>query len=217
MSLSVLIADDHDVVRRGLKSLLQTRPDWEVCGEAADGRTAVELAKKLKPQIVILDVTMPGLGGIEATRQILAARPRTEILILTMHESEELVAEILKAGARGYVLKTDTSRDLLRAVIALSEHKLFFTTTIAEIVLNGYLQQKQRPTNAGGPANILTAREREVIHLLADGKSNKEVATALGIATKTAEAHRINIMRKLHLHSIADVVRYAVRNQLISP
>ena len=113
MSLSVLIAEDHDVVRRGLKSLLQTRPDWEVCGEAADGRTAVELAKKLKPQIVILDVTMPGLGGIEATRQILAARPRTEILILTMHESEELVAEILKAGARGYVLKTDTSRDLL--------------------------------------------------------------------------------------------------------
>lgn len=217
MSLSIVVADDHDVVRRGLKSLLQTHAGWEVCGEAADGRTAVELVKKLNPQIVILDVTMPGLSGIEATRQILAARPRTEILILTMHESEELIAEILEIGARGYVLKTDTDRDLLRAVSALAEHKLFFTSTVAEIVLNGYLQRKQRPAPAGGQAIALTAREREVIHLLAEGKSNKEVAIVLGIATKTAEAHRINIMRKLNLHSIAELVRYALRNQLLSP
>lgn len=217
MSTSILIADDHDLIRRGLKSLLETRPGWEVCAEAADGRTAVELAKKFKPQIAILDVTMPGLSGIEATRQILATQPATEILILTMHESEELVAEILEAGARGFVLKTDTSRDLVRAVAALSEHKLFFTTTVAEMVLAGYLEQKPRAAKSVGPSSLLTGREREVVHLLADGKSNKEIASALGISTKTAEAHRSNIMRKLNLHSIADVVRYAMRNQLVAP
>jgi DNA-binding NarL/FixJ family response regulator len=217
MKVSILIADDHDVVRRGLKSLLQTRADWEVCGEAADGRTAVELAKKLKPQIAILDVTMPGMGGIEATRHIMAARPKTEILILTMHESEELVAEILEAGARGYVLKTDTGRDLLRAVIALTEHRLFLTGTIAEIVMKGFLERKRRSRSRRANASALTSREHEVIQLLAEGKSNKEVANALGIATKTAEAHRINIMRKLDVHSIAGVVRYAVRNHLLNP
>jgi len=216
MALSILIADDHDVVRRGLKSLLQSHPGWEVCAEASNGREAVELAKKLKPQVVVLDVTMPGLSGLEATRQILGVLPRTEILILTMHESEELVGEVLEAGARGYVLKTDTGRDLLRAVEAVSEHKPFFTTTIAEMVLHGYLERKRHPVVARTPGS-LTAREREVIHLLAEGKSNKQVATILGIATKTAEAHRINIMRKLNLHSIAEVVRYAVRNQMLSP
>ena len=217
MAVSILIADDHDVVRRGLKSLLQTRPGWEVCSEASDGREAVELAKKFKPQVVVLDVTMPGLGGLEATRQILGVLPRTEILILTMHESEELVGEVLEAGARGYVLKTDTGRDLLRAVEAVSEHKPFFTTKIAEMVLQGYLERKRQPVAARSQPGSLTAREREVIHLLAEGRSNKQVATILGIATKTAEAHRINIMRKLNLHSIAEVVRYAVRNQLLSP
>lgn len=217
MSISILIADDHDLIRRGLKSLLETRPGWEVCAEAADGRTAVELTKKFKPRIAILDVTMPGLSGIEATREILATQPATEILILTMHESEELVAEILEAGARGYVLKTDTSRDLVQAVATLSEHKLFFTTTVAEMVLAGYLEQKPRAAKSTGPSSLLTGREREVVHLLADGKSNKEIASALGISTKTAEAHRSNIMRKLNLHSIADVVRYAMRNQLVSP
>ena len=217
MAVSILIADDHDVVRRGMKSLLQSRPGWEVCAEASNGREAVELARKFKPQIVILDVTMPQLGGLEATRQILAALPRTEILILTMHESEELVGEVLEAGARGYVLKTDTGRDLLRAVEAVSEHNTFFTTKIAEIVLHGYLERKRQPETKRSQPGSLTAREREVIHLLAEGKSNKQVATTLGIATKTAEAHRINIMRKLNLHSIAEVVRYAVRNQLLSP
>ena len=217
MSISILIADDHDVVRRGLKSLLQSRPGWEVCAEASDGREAVELAKQFTPQVVVLDVTMPGLGGLEATRQILAALPRTEILILTMHESEELVAEVLEAGARGFVLKTDSGRDLLRAVEAVSEHNTFFTTKIAEMVLHGYLERKRQPAEKRSQPGSLTAREREVIHLLAEGKSNKQVATALGIATKTAEAHRINIMRKLNLHSIAEVVRYAVRNRLLSP
>ncbi len=217
MALSILIADDHDVVRRGLKSLLESRLGWEVCAEASDGREAVELVKKFEPQVVVLDVTMPELGGLEATRQILGVLPRTEILILTMHESEELVGEVLEAGARGYVLKTDTGRDLLRAVEAVSEHKPFFNTKIAEMVLHGYLDRKRQPVAARSQPGSLTAREREVIHLLAEGKSNKQVATILGIATKTAEAHRLNIMRKLNLHSIAEVVRYAVRNQLLSP
>jgi DNA-binding NarL/FixJ family response regulator len=217
VGLSILIADDHDVVRRGMKSILQAHAGWEVCGEASNGREAVELAKKLKPNVVVLDVTMPELGGLEATRQILGILPRTEILILTMHESEELVGEVLEAGARGYVLKTDTGRDLLAAVEAVSEHRPFFTTKIAEMVLEGYLERKRQPASSRSQPGSLTAREREVVHLLAEGKSNKQVAKALGIATKTAEAHRINIMRKLNLHSIAEVVRYAVRNQMLSP
>jgi len=217
MAVTILIADDHEVVRRGMKSLLQSHPGWEVCGEAADGREAVELAKKLKPNVVVLDVTMPELGGLEATRQILRALPRVEILILTMHDSEELVREVFDAGARGYVLKTDTGRDLARAVEAVSEHRPFFTTKIAEMVLDGYLERKRQPASVHARPSSLTSRELEVVHLLAEGKSNKEVATVLGISTKTAEAHRINIMRKLDLHSIAEVVRYAIRNQLLSP
>jgi DNA-binding NarL/FixJ family response regulator len=216
MALRILIADDHDVVRRGLKSLLQAHPGWEVCGEASDGREAVEQAKKLKPQVIVLDVTMPEVGGLDATRQILKALPRSEILVLTMHDSEELVREVLDVGARGYVLKTDTGRDLIRAVEAVSEHKPFFTTKIAEMVLQGYLGKRQSGSGDVKPG-ALTSRELEVIHLMADGCSNKEVAGALGISAKTAEAHRINIMRKLNVHSIAEVVRYAVRNQLVQP
>jgi len=217
VAVTILIADDHDVVRRGMKSLLQSHPGWTICGEAANGREAIELAKKLKPNIVVLDVTMPELGGLEATRQILRVLPRVEIIILTMHDSEELVREVLDAGARGYVLKTDTGQDLVKAVEAACEHKPFFTSKIAEMVLDGYLDRKPQPISAQKRPNSLTSRELEVIHLLAEGKSNKEVATSLGISTKTAEAHRINIMRKLNLHSIAEVVRYAIRNHLLAP
>ncbi len=217
MGLSILIADDHDVVRRGMKSLLQAHPGWEVTAEAANGREAIELARKLKPNVAVLDVTMPEVGGLDATRQILKSVPRVEILILTMHDSEELVREVLNAGARGYVLKTDTGRDLVRAVEAVSEHKPFFTSKISEIVLDGFLKRDREPGPVKVRTSVLTLRELEVIHLLADGKSNKEVAVALGISTKTAEAHRINIMRKLSLHSIAEVVRYAIRNQLLAP
>ena len=217
MALTILIADDHDVVRRGMKSLLQARAGWEVIGEAANGREAIELAKKLRPNVVILDITMPSVGGLDATRQILKSVPRVEILILTMHDSEELVKEVFNAGARGYVLKTDTGRDLVKAVEAASEHKTFFTTKIAEMVLGGFLDPDRHPGSAQVRVSALTSRELEVIHLLAEGMSNKEVATALGISTKTAEAHRINIMRKLNLHSIAEVVRYAIRNQLLTP
>ena len=216
MALTILVADDHDVVRRGLRSLLQSRSGWQVCGEAENGREAVERAQKLKPSVVILDVTMPEMGGVEATRQILKALPKTEVLVLTMHDSEELVREVLDAGARGYVLKTDTGRDLIRAVESISEHRPFFTTKIAEMVLGGYLG-KPRSGSAEVKPSSLTSRELEVIHLMSEGLSNKEVASALGISAKTAEAHRINIMRKLNLHSIAEVVRYAVRNKLLEP
>jgi len=217
MPITILIADDHDVVRRGIKSLLQAHAGWEVVGEAANGREAIELAIKLRPNVVVLDVTMPDVGGLDATRQILKAVPRVEVLILSMHDSEELVREVLDAGARGYVLKTDTGRDLARGVEAVSEHKPFFTTKIAEMVLDGYLERDRQPGVPKVRVSSLTSRELEVIHLLAEGKSNKEVATTLGISTKTAEAHRINIMRKLDLHSIAEVVRYAIRNQLLAP
>jgi len=216
MAIKILIADDHDVVRRGMKSLLQSHEGWDVCAEAADGHEAVEKAKASLPDVVVLDVTMPKLGGLEATRRILSALPKTEILILTMHDSEELVREVFEVGARGYVLKTDTGRDLVRAVEAVSEHKPFFTTKIADMVLGGYLG-KRPPETAHFRPSSLTSRELEVIHLMADGKSNKEVASLLGISAKTAEAHRINIMRKLNVHSVAEVVRYAVRNQLLKP
>jgi DNA-binding NarL/FixJ family response regulator len=216
--LRILIADDHDVVRRGLKSLLESSEGWEVCGEANNGRQALELAQTLKPDVAVLDVTMPELGGLEVARQIARSLPRTEILILTMHESEELLREVLRAGARGYVLKTDSGRDLVKAVEAVSEHKTFFTSKIADMVVQGYLGggggKRSASPQAGG---VLTAREREVLHLIAEGQSNKQVAATLGISTKTAEAHRINIMRKLKLHSVAEIVRYAVRNQLLSP
>jgi DNA-binding NarL/FixJ family response regulator len=214
--LRILIADDHDVVRRGLKSLLESQPGWQVCGEASTGREAVELARSTTPDVVVLDVTMPELGGLDAARQIAAALPRTEILVLTMHDSEELVREVLRAGARGYVLKTDTGRDLVKAVEAVSEHQTFFTAKIADMVVDGYLRANQAESPPKNKTGGLTPREREVLQLLAEGRTNKEVAVALGIATKTAEAHRVNIMRKLKLHSVAELVRYAVRNRMLS-
>jgi DNA-binding NarL/FixJ family response regulator len=212
--IKILIADDHDVMRRGIRQLLETHAGWEICAEAGNGREAVELAAKLKPQVAILDIGMPELNGIEAARAIKKASPRTEILIFTMHDTEQLVYEVLNAGALGYVLKSDASRHLINAVEALAQHKPFFTSDVAATILNGYLK------NAGSealPSSALTPREREVIQLLAEGKSNKEVADALGISVKTAETHRAAIMRKLELDSVADLVRYAIRNDIIQP
>ena len=215
--LRILIADDHDVVREGLRVLLQARPGWEVCAEAKTGREAVEQARQLKPDVVVLDVSMPELNGLEAARQILRAVPRTEILILTMHESEELARQVLAVGVRGYVLKSDAGRELLAAVEALAEHKPHFTPRISRMVLEGYLRSEGGPPPPGLLAGRLTPREREVVQLLAEGKSNKEVAARLGISVKTAEAHRGNIMRKLNLHSVTELVHYAVRNQIVQP
>ena len=213
----ILVADDHDIVRQGLRALLESRPGWEVCGEAATGREAVERARQGKPDVVVLDVSMPELNGLEAARQILQVLPRTEILILTMHESEEMARQVLGVGVRGYVLKSDAARELVSAVEALAEHKPYLTPRVSQMVLEGYLRGEGGLPPAGSLAGRLTPREREVVQLLAEGKSNKEVAIRLGISVKTAEAHRGNIMRKLNLHSVAELVHYALRNQIVQP
>ena len=216
-AVRILVADDHEVVRQGVRTLLEAQPDWDICGEAADGREAVEMTKRLKPDVIILDITMPNLNGLEATRQILKADPKARVLILTMHESDQVVREVLDAGARGYVLKSDAGRNLIAAVEALWLHNSFFTSKVAEIVMSGY--RKAAPPPSGGPTSPdrLTPREREVVQLLAEGKSSKEVAVALDLSVKTAETHRANIMRKLEIHSVSDLVRYAVRNKIIEP
>jgi len=211
--LRILIADDHEVARRGIRALLESHPGWEVCAEAADGREAVNAAGRLKPDLVLLDIGMPSLNGLDATRQILAAEPDTRVLILTMHDSEQVVREVLAAGARGFLLKSDAGRDLVAAVEALQHNRTFFTTKVAQLVLEGYLRpdpDSERPLRS-----VLTPREREVIQLLAEGKTTKEVATTLNLSVKTAETHRTNLMRKLDLHSVVDLTLYAVRNGIV--
>lgn len=216
MPFRILVADDHEVVRRGLCALLQAQPDWEVCGEAGDGREALEKTQKLKPDVVILDIGMPSLNGLEATRQILKINPQTRILILTLHDSDQVVREVLNAGARGFLLKSDAARDLVAAVEALRRDKTYFTSKVAAMVLEGFLRNGT-PAAVAAPPNRgrLTPREREIVQLLAEGKSTKEVAVALGLSVKTAETHRSNIMRKLELHSVSDLVLYAVRNNIV--
>ena len=214
-TLQILIADDHELVRKGLRTVLENQPGWKVCGEAINGRQAVELTKQLGPDVIVLDVTMPELNGLEATRQILKAIPKAEVLILTMHESEKLVSEVLAAGAHGYILKADTSRLLVSAVESLAQHQPFFTGKVSEVVLSGYLNPGKIRKGAAVPVPHLTAREREIVQLLTEGKTNKEVAVALGVSVKTVDAHRANVMHKLDLHSVTDLVRYAIRNQII--
>jgi len=211
----ILVADDHEVVRKGLVSLLQAQPEWQVCGEAGDGREAVEKALQLKPDVVILDIGMPSLNGLEATRQILKANPQARVLILTLHDSDQVVREVLNAGARGFLLKSDAARDLVAAVEALRHDKTYFTSKVAAMVLEGYLKGGTPGVAVTSGRNRLTPREREIVQLLAEGKSTKEVAVALGLSVKTAETHRSNIMRKLQLHSVSDLVLYAVRNNIV--
>jgi len=212
MKLRILIADDHEVVRRGLCMLLQTHEGWEVCGEAKDGREAVEKAKQVRPDVVILDVGMPNLNGLAATRQLLQQNPQQKVIVLTITDSDQVIREALDAGARGFVLKSDAARDLISAVEALQHNRMFFTPRVNDMVLAGFLDKGHNGSN-GGPT--LTPREREVIQLLAEGKSSKEVACLLNLSTKTAETHRSNIMRKLDMHSIRDLVVYAVKNDII--
>jgi DNA-binding NarL/FixJ family response regulator len=212
----ILIADDHELMRKGLRAVLEDQPGWKVCGEAVNGRQAVELAKQLGPDVIVLDLTMPELNGLEATRQICKAIPKAEVLILTVHESERLVSEVLAAGAHGYILKADTSRLLVSAVESLAKHQPFFTGKVSEVVLSGYLNPGEVQKDAANSLEQLTSREREIVQLLAEGKTNKEVATALGISVKTVDAHRANVMHKLRLHSVTDLVRYAIRNKIIA-
>ncbi len=209
--IRILVADDHEIVRRGLRNLVQARPDWEVCAEVAGGDEAVEAAELHHPDIVILDVMMPGLTGILAARAIRTRSPRTEVLVFTMHEAEELLADALSSGAQGYVLKTDPARQLLSAIEALAHHRRFVTPSIPDAFVHCV---GGRRSTSGGPL-LLTSREREVVRLLAEGHPNRQIAVELGISVKTVESHRANVMRKLELGSLADLVRYAIRNRLV--
>ncbi len=210
----ILLADDHEIVRRGLRAILAARPDWDVVGESITGRQALEDVRQYRPNLVVMDIAMPELNGLDATRLILKEFPGTEVLILTMHDSEQLIREVLDAGARGYMLKSDAGKDLVAAVESLRNHKPYFTSRVSELVLTGYLKGGTRSEDKSTP-NRLTVREREIVQLLAEGKSNKEVANQLNISVKTAETHRSRIMAKLQLRSIGELVRYAVRNGIV--
>jgi len=214
-NVRILVADDHDIIRRGLRELLLAKPGWEICGEAKTGKEAVRLAEQLKPDVMVVDISMPELNGLDAARQILKSDPNIGILILTMHFSDQLVREVIDSGARGYILKSDTDKELVSAVEALANRRTYFTREASEILLNGYSRRKVVLDFKAAPRNRLTARELEIVHLLAGGKSSKEVAETLKISVKTAETHRANIMRKLELHSVSELVRYAIRNQII--
>ena len=211
--VQILLADDHEIVRHGLRRLLETQPGWKICAEAGSGREAVEKARQLKPDIVILDHSMPELTGAEAARQILKALPQTEIVILTMHDSEQLLREVLEAGVHGYVLKSDAMCDMVAAVHALLDHKRYLSPGASGVAVEGFLH----PSTEVEPSDRLTPREREIVRLLSKGKSNKEVASTLDISVKTVEAHRANIMHKLNLPSFAELVHYAIRTGIVEP
>lgn len=213
--LRILVADDHEIVRRGLVALIKSHPDWEVCAECNDGRQAVEKAAELKLDIAILDIGMPILNGLEATRQILRENSKVRVLILTITDTDQVVQAVLDAGARGFLLKSDAARDLIMAIDAVQHNRTFFTARVAEMVLSAYRGKSSPSAKPEVALPNLTPREREVVQLLAEGKSSKEVATHLNLSVKTAETHRNNIMRKLCLHSVSELVLYAVRNNII--
>jgi len=215
--IRILIADDHDVVRAGMRALLEAESDFEVCGEARDGREAVKEAGRLAPDVVILDFSMPGMNGLEVTRRIRKTLAHTEVLVLTAYDSEQLARHLLGAGALGYMSKSDADQDLVVAIRSVYQRRPFFNSRVARMVLEGYLKLVSDASPTGEFPYPLTAREREVLQLLAEGKSNKEVGSLLGITVKTAETYRAALMRKLGLDSLSDLVRYAVRNQVIEP
>jgi DNA-binding NarL/FixJ family response regulator len=208
----ILVADDHPVFRLGLCSLLSSHKGWEVCGEAGDGREAVEKCQQLRPDLLILDICMPNLNGVDAAQQILKHDPAQSILVVTDVNSEQVVQDCLKAGVRGWIFKSDGVDDLTAAVAELQRHKSAFSARVSELVLDGYLQA----VNPSAPKVFsLTLREREVLQLLSEGKANKEISATLHVSVKTTETHRSNMMRKLKLHSVAELVLYAVRNEII--
>ena len=212
----ILLVDDHHVVRRGVAGVIEdARPEWEVCGEASTGREAVAAAASLKPDVVVMDISMPDMNGLEATREILKNNPGTEVLILSVHESDQIVHDVLAAGARGYILKQDAGTDLIAALEAVRQHKLFFTSRVSEVVLNGYLGRATTEAPADAPFSRLSPREIQIVQLVAESKSNKEVSNILQLSVKTVESHRAHIMEKLGLHCVAELVRYAIRNKIV--
>ena len=205
----ILLADDHAVVRQGFKMILAAQPDMEIVGEAGNGRVAVELAEDLRPDVIVMDVAMPELNGIEATRRLASSLPHTRVLALSMHKDSVYVREILRAGARGYLLKDSVAADLVSAVRAVASGEGYISPAVSNAVLDDY---RRHVTN---PIDLLTSREREVLQMLAEGKTNKEIAGVLNLSVYTVDAHRGRIMEKLNLHSINDLVRFAVRNGVI--
>jgi DNA-binding NarL/FixJ family response regulator len=213
----ILIADDHDIVRRGIRDLLTERTGWNICAEARNGTEAVEMAGQFKPDIALLDMAMPGLNGILATRQIRRLAPDTEILIFTMHESESLTREVLAAGAKGYLVKSSAVQELPRAIEQLLQHKPYPSPSLAADVADGPPRTGSKKRSADMVYSQLSDREIQVVQLLSQGLTSKRIGTSLGISVKTVETHRANIMRKLSVGSIAELVRYAIRNHLVTP
>jgi DNA-binding NarL/FixJ family response regulator len=211
--IRILLADDHDVMRSGLRTMLEAHCGWQVCGEAREGREAVRLALELNPDIAVVDLAMPGLDGLEVTRQVKKELPRTEVLIFTLHETENMIRAVIAAGARGYVLKSDAGLKLIEAVEALSRHEPYFTPKASEALLEGFIKSY----GEFDKESILTDREREIVQLLVAGKVNKEIADVLNISVRTVETHRATIMRKLGINSIVELVLYAVRNNIVQP
>jgi DNA-binding NarL/FixJ family response regulator len=209
--IRILLADDHDIMRRGLRDILNTYEGWEVCGEASNGRDAVRMAEELKPDVVVLDLSMPELNGIEACRVIKKTLPNTEVLIYTLHETEQLIRKALTAGARGFVLKSDAEVKLVEAIDALSRHKPFLNFKASETLLESFIKNAEESEED----SVLTSREREIVQLLTEGKTNKEVASLLNISVRTVEAHRAAIMSKLGIDSLAELIHYAIRNNII--
>jgi two-component system, NarL family, response regulator NreC len=213
--IRILLADDHNVMRGGLRLLLERQPGFKVVGEASDGRQAVEQAEATQPDIIVLDIAMPNLSGIEAAQRITALLPRTRIIILSMHSDESYVLRALKAGAKGYLLKDSAENDLIEAIRAVDEGKAFFSPEISNIMVEDYVREMKR-RGAEDSYELLTPREREILQMLAEGKSNKHIATLLDLSLYTVETHRRNLQDKLNLHSFAELILYAVRKGIIS-
>ncbi|SRR5258706_6312962 len=213
--LRILLADDHGVVRKGLRFLLESETDLEVVGEASDGRQAVDLAGELQPDVIVMDIAMPRLNGIDATSQIVKLNPNAGVIMLSMYSDEEYLVRTLTAGAKGYLLKDSAETDLVRAVRSVSSGQPFFSPTIAKTLLEDYVRRLQQ-RGLSDSYDLLSDREKEVMQLLAEGRTNKEVATLLNLSTHTVDTHRTHIMQKLNLHNTAEIVLYAVRKKIIA-
>lgn len=213
--MRIVLADDHTIVRNGLRVLLERQPDFAVVGEASNGREAVDIAEQQSPDVVLMDVAMPTMNGIEAAARITAAMPKTAVIILSMHSDESYILRALKAGARGYLLKDSAESDLIQAVRAVAEGKAFFSPAVSKVIAEDYIRQVQQ-RGAEDPYDLLTARERELLQLIAEGKSAKEIAGLLNLSFHTVDTHRGNLMQKLNLHSIPELILYAVRKKIIS-